>query len=144
MNFRYEEAVHLENEICLLLENQDWHKVLEQTQDLVKILPNNMDDKDHDITLPLFLRRFTAGSVNVYCLNKRIEALQRLKMYQESVDLLSMLVDQDVYLPSHRGHWYERLALNLEQHLKNSEEVNAFNSYRVIVKNSSVKTVLKV
>ena len=76
-----------------------------------------------DLDLPNFLRRYTAGSVYVYTFNKRIEALQCLKRHQEAVDLIRMLINQDVYLLSHRGHWYERLALNLEQHLKEPNEV---------------------
>lgn len=79
--------------------------------------------RSDDLNLPLFLRRYTAGSVYVYVFNKRIEALQCLKRYQEAVDLIRMLIDQSVYLPTHRGHWYERLALNLEQHLKQPYEV---------------------
>jgi hypothetical protein len=34
-----------------------------------------------------------------------------------------MLIDQDVYLLTHRGHWYDRIALNLETHLKDQEKV---------------------
>lgn len=81
---------------------------------------------ENDLQLPLFLRRFTAGSVYVYIFNRRIEALQCMKMYKEAVDLLYKLVKQDVYLLTHRGHWYERLALNVEQHLKDSAKVRSF------------------
>ena len=91
-------------------------------QDGLFIKHNQLYGKD-DLELPLFLRRFTAGSVYISLLNKRIEALQCLKKYREAVDLLQMLIDQDVYLLTHRGHWYDRIALNLETHLKDHKKV---------------------
>jgi len=101
------------------LENQNWETVVELTDSINSRLPEAFRNNICDVDLPLFLRRFTAGAVHVYILNKRIEALQRLKQYREAVDLLSTLIEQESYLLTHRGHWYERLVLNMEQHLKN-------------------------
>ena len=123
IRFRYEEAVNLESQVRDALEKLQIQQVVDLTDGIAAIFKQNLKESQHDIQLPDFLRRFTAGSIHVYCLNKRIEALQRLKRYQEAVDLLSMLIAQEVYLLAHRGHWYERLALNMEQHLKNPQQV---------------------
>ena len=34
--------------------------------------------------------------------------LEKLKRYEEAVELLQFLVGQNLYLPDYHGHWYER------------------------------------
>ena len=53
-----------------------------------------------------------------YVLTKSVELLERGRRYQEATEVLQELLAQDVYLPQYRGKWYERLALDLDQHLK--------------------------
>ena len=77
-----------------------------------------------DVELPLFLRSYTAGSVYTRIDNQGVEILQRLKKYKEAVKLLEELLSQVAYCPEYRGHWYDRLALNLDAHLKSQEKVN--------------------
>lgn len=109
-------------------ENKQWAALLELSEPAQQLFSEYFTEYYRDdLDLPLFLRRYTAGSVYVYIFNKRIEALQCLKKYQEAVDLIRSLIKQDIYLPTHRGHWYERLALNLEQHLKDPLEVTFYN-----------------
>ena len=120
---RYEGAVLLETQVRESLEKQEWQTVIDLTDPIVSSLPQEFESNPHDLELPHFLRRFTAAAVYVYTLNKRIEALQRLKQYQSAVDVLSMLIKQECYLLTHRGHWYERIILNTEQHLKNPIKV---------------------
>lgn len=121
--FSYEEAVQLESQVREAQEKQQFDRVLLLTDEVAAKFDSCLAQHRHDLELPSYLRRFTAGSQYAYCFNRRIEALQRQKRYQEAVDLLDVLVRQDVYLLSHRGHWYERLALNVEQHLKNPQLV---------------------
>lgn len=121
--------MQLELQLREQLEKSDFQKAIEMSDDIVARLTACLADCTHDLALPSFLRRFTAGSVFVYCLNKRIDALQRVKRYQEAVDLLAMLLDQNVYLLSHRGHWYERLSLNVEQHLKDTPQVRIYGPF---------------
>lgn len=46
-----------------------------------------------------------------------------LVMSQEAVEELRSLLFQSVYCPDSRGRWWDRLALNLHQHLKSPEQV---------------------
>ncbi|XP_055412616.1 fanconi-associated nuclease 1 isoform X3 [Bubalus kerabau] len=71
--------------------------------------------------LPLFLRCFTVGWVYTRILSRNVEILQRLHLYEEAVKELENLLSQDVYCPDSRGRWWDRLALNLHQHLKRLE-----------------------
>lgn len=124
--FRYGEAVMLESQVRECYDSKQWESLVEITDPIDKKLFDEHYKQygSDDLQLPLFLRRFTAGSVYVYIFNKRIEALQSLKMYKEAVELLQKLIKQDIYLLTHRGHWYERLALNVEQHLKDTFKVS--------------------
>ncbi|XP_071533852.1 fanconi-associated nuclease 1-like [Panulirus ornatus] len=83
-------------------------------QDLVR----NKELMDHHKSLPRFLRRFTSVSLLVYILMRSVECYQRTKRYQKAVDQLQELLDQKTYLMDYHGCWYERLALNLEVHMK--------------------------
>ena len=83
-----------------------------------------MFPSDQVKSLPLFVRRFTAGSVYAYAMTKAIEALKKRKdRIPECVTILRELLCQDVYLPHYRGKWYEELALILQVHVKNFEQV---------------------
>lgn len=108
----YSEAMLLELKVREPFDRKDWQSVL----DLTEGVPIAVQDRDRE--LPVFLRRFTACAVRLHVLDKRVDALQTLKRHQDAVDLLSQLILQDCYLLNHRGYWYERLALNVEQHLK--------------------------
>lgn len=76
-----------------------------------------------DENLPQHLRSFTAGAVYVRILTCGIEVLQFLKRYSEAVKQLEQLIGQNVYQLEYRGRWYDRLALNLDFHLKRPMQV---------------------
>ena len=76
-----------------------------------------------DRNLPEFLRYFTAGSVLVRLLNQGVEILQRRKEYAAAVALIKQLLGQEVYNLDLHGYWWDRLALNLDVHLKKQEQV---------------------
>lgn len=44
-------------------------------------------------------------------------------LLQEAVEELRSLLGQSVFCPDSRGRWWDRLALNLHQHLKQPEQV---------------------
>lgn len=77
----------------------------------------------HDAALPPHLRTFTAGSVYVRILTLGVEVLQSMKHYGEAVNQLRQLIGQHIYQLEYRGRWYDRLALNLDFHLKQPMQV---------------------
>ncbi|XP_068595700.1 fanconi-associated nuclease 1 [Brachionichthys hirsutus] len=79
-------------------------------------------DVSHQEELPLFLRSFTTGWAYTRILSRGVEILQRLRRYEEAVEELRSLLSQSVYCPDGRGRWWDRLALNLHQHLKKPEQ----------------------
>nr|XP_023673054.1 fanconi-associated nuclease 1 [Paramormyrops kingsleyae]XP_023673055.1 fanconi-associated nuclease 1 [Paramormyrops kingsleyae] len=76
----------------------------------------------HQEELPLFLRCFTAGWAYTRILSRGVEILQRLRRYEEAVEELRSLLSQTLYCTDSRGRWWDRLALNLQQHLKRPEQ----------------------
>uniref|UniRef100_A0AAY4B3Q9 Fanconi-associated nuclease n=1 Tax=Denticeps clupeoides TaxID=299321 RepID=A0AAY4B3Q9_9TELE len=79
-------------------------------------------DLSYEEQLPVFLRCFTVGWTYTRILSRGVEILQRLRRYEDSVEVLKTLLAQSVYCPDSRGRWWDRLALNLQQHLKLHEE----------------------
>lgn len=79
----------------------------------------------HDESLPQHLRSFTAGAMYVRILTCGVEVLQFVKHYSEAVQQLEQLIGQRVYQLEYRGRWYDRLALNLDYHLKRPLQVRS-------------------
>ncbi|NWV05050.1 FAN1 nuclease, partial [Ptilonorhynchus violaceus] len=121
---RYATAVHLSNDIAAAMVNGNWedanHLYLcaKQTWSELK----NHPSLSYHRVLPEYLRRFTVGWVYTRILSQGVEILQRLHMYKEAVQQLQSLLAQDVYCADSRGRWWDRLALNLHQHLKNTKK----------------------
>ena len=70
----------------------------------------------HDYFLVILLCIFTLEAFNInHCFCR----------YQQAVEQLEELTKQKVYHPDYRGRWYDRLALNTEQHLKQPGKVPA-------------------
>ncbi|XP_070333780.1 fanconi-associated nuclease 1 isoform X3 [Odocoileus virginianus] len=120
---RYAVAAHMLNDISTAMASGAW----EEARELARCAKQNWDGlKDHPSlryhkNLPLFLRCFTVGWVYTRILSRNVEILQRLHLYKEAVEELENLLSQDVYCPDSRGRWWDRLALNLHQHLKRLE-----------------------
>uniref|UniRef100_A0A914HIY4 Fanconi-associated nuclease n=1 Tax=Globodera rostochiensis TaxID=31243 RepID=A0A914HIY4_GLORO len=76
--------------------------------------------------LPAYHRRFTAPWVLCRCIFAGgAEVAQKLRNYELAVELLKLLLETDVirhFCMNSRGKWYERIALNLERHLKDLEQ----------------------
>ncbi|KFP76336.1 Fanconi-associated nuclease 1, partial [Acanthisitta chloris] len=118
---RYATAAHLSNDIATAMVNGNWEEAnhlylcAKQTWSELK----NHPSLSYHRALPEYLRRFTVGWVYTRILSQGVEILQRLHMYKEAVQELQTLLSQDVYCADSRGRWWDRLALNLHQHLKN-------------------------
>ncbi|XP_035191392.1 fanconi-associated nuclease 1 [Oxyura jamaicensis] len=121
---RYATAAHLSNDIATALVNGN----LEEANHLYTCAKETWNEvKNHPSlsyhrVLPEYLRRFTVGWVYTRILSHGVEILQRLHMYKEAVKELQALLSQDVYCTDSRGRWWDRLALNLHQHLKNTKK----------------------
>jgi len=67
--------------------------------------------------------QYTEGSVCTRMLSSCVEFLEKCRLYGQANELLKKLLSQSVYCVGSRGRWWERLALNLDQHLKKHSEV---------------------
>ncbi|XP_046860764.1 fanconi-associated nuclease 1-like isoform X2 [Xenia sp. Carnegie-2017] len=72
--------------------------------------------------LPEHLRQFTTPWLYTRICSCSVEILQRYKKYDKAVELLRELLGQQDFCPSNRGRWWERLALNLHQHMNKPAE----------------------
>ncbi|NXE09073.1 FAN1 nuclease, partial [Lophotis ruficrista] len=121
---RYATAAHLSNDIATAMVNGNW----EEANNLYMCAKETWNElKNHSSlsyhrVLPEYLRHFTVGWVYTRILSQGVEILQRLHMYKEAVQELQALLSQDVYCADSRGRWWDRLALNLHQHLKNTKK----------------------
>jgi Fanconi-associated nuclease 1 len=117
----FEVVCGIEAKMAEAFSDKDWFTAKEITKEAIGVYDETLNDEEltrHSQELPTFLRKFTSGSVLAYILTKGVEVNERLKCYQDAVDLLRKLLKQDLYLPDFHGLWYERLVLDLDQHLK--------------------------
>ena len=121
----FEEAVKLEESIDQLVMNKDFETAYTSYQSLWSYY-DNLDQSmlEHVQQLPVFLQKYTALSVIIVALNKSVDLLEKMKKYDEAVELLGKLLNLNV-LDKFRGHWYERMSLDLDSHLKKPREALA-------------------
>ncbi|XP_048338141.1 fanconi-associated nuclease 1 isoform X2 [Sphaerodactylus townsendi] len=121
---RYAAAVHTSSDVSVAMANRDW----EEAQKLYKSAKDTWRELGahpslrHHAALPAYLRCFTVGWVYTRILSRGVEILQRFHRYKEAVEQLEELLAQEVYCTDSRGRWWDRLALNLHQHLKETEK----------------------
>ncbi len=112
-------------------DSKNWEearKVYEETMPMFEETLKDEEATEHVKSLPLFLRRLTRGAVLAYVVTKGVEVLERFKLHGEATQVLNKLIAQELYLPHYHGHWYERLVLDLDQHLKSpSRALEAVN-----------------
>ncbi|NXF93186.1 FAN1 nuclease, partial [Eubucco bourcierii] len=121
---RYTTAAYLSNDITTAMVNGNWeeaNKLYMCAKETWNQLKNHPSLSYHRV-LPECLRHFTVGWMYTRILSQGVEILQRLHMYEEAVQELQALLSQDVYCTDSRGRWWDRLALNLHQHLKNTKK----------------------
>ncbi|XP_041464130.1 fanconi-associated nuclease 1-like isoform X1 [Lytechinus variegatus] len=122
---RYEVALQYENDIADALGINDFELAdrLQATAMVTyKELAKDEQILKHDETLPEYLRCYSAGWVYTHVRYQGVEIRQKQRRYEEAVELLRALLEQKVYCPDRRGGWYDRLALNLDQHCKKQHE----------------------
>lgn len=120
---RYAAAAHTLSDISAAMASGNWEEAKELSDSAKREwdkLKNHPCLRFHE-DLPLFLRCFTVGWIYTRILSRTVEILQRLHMYEEAVKELENLLSQKIYCPDSRGRWWDRLALNLHQHLKRLE-----------------------
>lgn len=120
---RYAAAAHALGDISAAMASGNWkeaHALAQGARRDWEELKHHPSLRHH-AALPLFLRCFTVGWVYTRILSRAVEILQRLHLYEEAVRELEGLLSQNVYCPDSRGRWWDRLALNLHQHLKRLE-----------------------
>ncbi|XP_021263264.1 fanconi-associated nuclease 1 isoform X2 [Numida meleagris] len=121
---RYATAAHLSNDIATAMVNGNWEEA-NHLYMCAKETWNNLKNHpslSYHRVLPEYLRHFTVGWKYTRILSQGVEILQRLHMYEAAVQELQALLSQDVYCTDSRGRWWDRLALNLHQHLKNTKK----------------------
>ncbi|KAG8012727.1 Fanconi-associated nuclease 1 [Nibea albiflora] len=121
---RYEASMRALQEVASAMQGGQWEEAME----LYTAAKSDWQElrKNHDLSyqeeLPVFLRSFTTGWAYSRILSRGVEILQRLRRYEEAIDELRSLLLQSTYCPDSRGRWWDRLALNLHQHLKKPEQ----------------------
>jgi Fanconi-associated nuclease 1 len=114
-----------ENELLSYIEAKEYEQAYEKLDCYVFEFKKQVLDPDlneYDLKLPIYLRKFTSNCMLVKFLSIYAnEILQKLKKYEEANDIFEFLLfQQSTYLLDSRAKWFERLALNLETHLKDS------------------------
>ncbi|CAG2163134.1 unnamed protein product [Oppiella nova] len=133
---RYSEAFKLEIEILSAIEKRNFDEVVDSLmRNLDEVVDSLMvraeqiymdvikDKEDQcDALLPTFLRSYTGGQSYIRCLSHCVSVLEQKKNYVKAVYILKeILLNQMIYCCDRRGYWFERLALDLDKHLKDTE-----------------------
>lgn len=121
---RYEASMRTLQELTTAMQNGQWDEAFELYSNAKSVWQQLKDNYDfsHEEELPVFLRSFTSGWAFTRILSRGVEILQRLRRYEEAIEELRSLLSQSVYCQDSRGRWWDRLALNLHQHLKKPQQ----------------------
>ncbi|KAI8774684.1 fanconi-associated nuclease 1 [Biomphalaria glabrata] len=122
---RFEHALQLESDLLHCVQRGQWDKaydVFKCVEEQWELLKSDEHIEKWNRNLPDYLRGFTATSVLNRLMTVAIDILQRRKDFTTAVELLKRLLSQAIYNCSHRGYWWERLALNLDVHLKDPKK----------------------
>uniref|UniRef100_A0A8R1TXB0 Fanconi-associated nuclease n=1 Tax=Onchocerca volvulus TaxID=6282 RepID=A0A8R1TXB0_ONCVO len=124
--FRYVKAKELEAEIADLTQRGKWNEIIEcakkartEFQDAYAMQWQFYESLVSD------LRRFTDLHVYARCISHGVEALERVRDYGEAVAWLEYMLhamEFKLILANARGGWWDRLALNLDAHLKDKDK----------------------
>ena len=156
----YSQAFRLEIQILTAIEEKKFDIVVNTLLVVAKqtyfdLIKDNEDKKDS--LLPIFLRHYTSANTYIRCLSHCVSVLEQRKCYSEAVYLLrDILLCQTTYCVDLRGRWFERLALNLDKHLKdpisaleiiekglNDEWVRTGHRFALYIRQKNIKKNLK-
>uniref|UniRef100_W5N8A0 Fanconi-associated nuclease n=1 Tax=Lepisosteus oculatus TaxID=7918 RepID=W5N8A0_LEPOC len=122
---RYETAMHSLSDVMSAMQNGNWEEARQlylAAKCAWRELRDSSDMRHHE-ELPVFLRCFSVGWAYTRILSRGVEVLQRLRLYEVGHErTLSPFLTLTVYCPDSRGRWWDRLALNLQQHLKQPQQ----------------------
>ena len=113
LGFQFKSHLLTNNGLCIDL----------TTDDLPKKDLKTTAETSHKEEPSLFIC-YSDGSVYARILSHCVEYLEKCRRYEQANKLLETLLSQSTYSTTSRGRWWERLALNLDQHLKKYNEVN--------------------
>lgn len=121
----YEIACRLENRILVAIEKKHFDllasQLLTEAENEFQKIFSNRQHVD-DLLLPLYLRNQTPGHVFTRCLHHLVAVLEQQKNHEKAVEVLRLIYLQDVYCQYYKGRWLERLAIDLDKHLKQPKE----------------------
>lgn len=121
-------AYQQKHEMFMALESNNFEQAFsyfpeasKQFKDMLVTLKDNSSELTA-VRLPEHLRSFSAEWAITKMCYFGVEVMQKWRQYEEAVSQLEELLKQDVFCFDSRGRWYDRLALNLHQHLKRPEQ----------------------
>ncbi|KAL3986138.1 VRR-NUC domain family protein [Acanthocheilonema viteae] len=123
--FRYIDAKELEAEIADLTQRGRWAEIIDCAKKARVEFQNAFTVQwQFYESLIVDLRRFTDLHIYARCISHGVEALERVRNYTEAVAWLEYMlhaVEFKLILANARGGWWDRLALNLDAHLKDKD-----------------------
>uniref|UniRef100_A0A914DF53 Fanconi-associated nuclease n=1 Tax=Acrobeloides nanus TaxID=290746 RepID=A0A914DF53_9BILA len=140
-------ANHLEIKIIQAVESRKFQVACDLGNEAKCILENTFLKAKENLLeeIPSFLWRFTTPWVLMRCIGYMVNSLERMRKYDEAVELLRFLLltkGLERLCPNSRGQWFDRLALNLQSHLKKPDE--ALEACTIGLNDVSVKDKDKV
>lgn len=115
----YQASLQFEHDVFIALEKKDFQTANDIYTRAKQFFTQHEEHFTRHVQhLPSHLTRYTAGHVFIRVLSQGVEVLEKLRKYSEAVDQLQQLLAQDEFCPTYRGRWWDRLALDLETHLK--------------------------
>ncbi|KAM3716606.1 Fanconi-associated nuclease [Dirofilaria immitis] len=123
--FGYVRAKELETEIADLMQRGKWTEIIGCAKKARTEFQNAYAiQRQFYESLVGNLRRFTDLHVYARCISHGVEALERIRDYTEAVAWLEYMLyamEFKLILANARGGWWDRLALNLDAHLKDKD-----------------------
>lgn len=123
--FRYIKAKELEAEIADLMQRGKWTEIIDCAKKArIKFQDAYTVQQQFYESLIDSLRRFTDLHVYARCISHGVDALEKVRDYAEAVVWLEYMlnaIEFKLILANARGGWWDRLALNLDAHLKDKD-----------------------
>ncbi|XP_074659015.1 fanconi-associated nuclease 1-like [Tubulanus polymorphus] len=138
---RYQNCLQMVIDMKSFLDKHEFEAAVDIHHKTTTEFTEIIQDKDllrHDLELVSYLRVFSVVSVCMRLMYHGVEALQKLKRFNEAVLTLRQLLQTRDYCWLYRGQWWDRLALNLDTHLR--KPVQALEAIKRGVEDKHVKT----
>ncbi|XP_055351205.1 fanconi-associated nuclease 1-like [Paramacrobiotus metropolitanus] len=93
--------------------------IYEKTLPLWESIVKEKEISDEVIGLPRYLRKFRPGYYYTKVMEKGLECLERMGKIRDAIHGYQQLLEQRIYVPHHRGSWYNRLSILMPRADKN-------------------------